>query len=160
MSRKSHTQIGLAAIAFAAFLLLVGIPYGITSPSNVRNVVLSPVFWPNVVAGLMAAGGAGMLLAARRLGDEEHESFLAGVDGAGLRLGLMAVLMAAYFLAIPYLGMVWSSMAACAALAFLIRTRHPVPALLSAVVVPLALYLFFAHVAGVAIPQGVFVRLP
>jgi len=29
-----------------------------------------------------------------------------------------------------------------------------------AVLIPLVLYVFFAHIAGVAIPQGDFVRLP
>ena len=44
--------------------------------------------------------------------------------------------------------------------ALLVRTSHPKTALVAAVAVPLVLYLFFAHVAGVAIPQGDFVRLP
>ena len=43
---------------------------------------------------------------------------------------------------------------------FLVRTKHMTIAIVSAVAVPLLLYVFFAHVAGVAIPQGNFVRLP
>jgi hypothetical protein len=56
--------------------------------------------------------------------------------------------------------MVWTAMLAFAACACLFRTRHPIVAVICAVVVPLLLYAFFAHVAGVAIPQGAFVRLP
>ncbi len=160
MSAKSHRQIGVAAILFAIFLYLVGIPYGVTSPSNVQNIVLSPLFWPRILAALLALGGIGLLLTSRRLDNENHESFLGGVGGAPIRLGLMAVLMVLYVLAAPVIGMVWTSMLAFAALAFLIKTRHPVAAVLAAVFVPLILYAFFAHVAGVAIPQGDFVRLP
>ena len=39
----------------------------------------------------------------------------------------------------------------------MVRDRR---ALVTSFVVPLLLYAFFAHVAGVAIPQGNFVRLP
>ena len=49
MARNSHFQIGLAALALSLFLVLVGIPYGVTSPSNVPKMVLSPVFWPYVL---------------------------------------------------------------------------------------------------------------
>jgi len=62
--------------------------------------------------------------------------------------------------ALPRLGMVWTAMLVLAACAFLFQTRHPIVAIICAVVMPLLLYLFFAHVAGIAIPQGNFVRLP
>jgi putative tricarboxylic transport membrane protein len=58
------------------------------------------------------------------------------------------------------LGLVWTAMLAFAATALLVRTKHMTIAIVSAVTVPLLLYVFFAHVAGVAIPQGNFVRLP
>ena len=53
-----------------------------------------------------------------------------------------------------------TSMLIFVATALLVRTRHPKTALVCAVIVPLVLYAFFAHVAGVAIPQGNFMRLP
>ena len=62
--------------------------------------------------------------------------------------------------ALPRLGMVWTCMLVFVATAFMFRTRYPKAAVVCAVVVPLVLYAFFAHVAGVAIPQGEFVRLP
>jgi len=51
-------------------------------------------------------------------------------------------------------------MLAFLATAFLVRTSHPKTAVICALCVPLVLYVFFAHVATVAIPQGNFVRLP
>lgn len=160
MSAKSHRHIGIAAILFAVFLYLVGIPYGVTAPSNVQNIVLSPLFWPRILAALLALGGVGLLITSRKLDNENHETFLGGIEGATLRLGLMAILMFLYVLAAPTLGLVWTSILAFVSLAFLIKTRHPVAAVLAAIFVPLVLYAFFAHVAGVAIPQGEFVRLP
>lgn len=157
MSRKSHLQIGVASILFAAFLALVGIRFGVSSPSNVSNIILSPLFWPYVVAGLIGLAGLGLVLSSARLGSPETE---AHPQGGFVRLGAMAVLMIAYVLLTPLIGLVWTSMIAFAAVAFLVRTHHPKSALIAAVIVPLVLYAFFAHVAGVAIPQGEFVRLP
>ena len=73
---------------------------------------------------------------------------------------IVMAIMIVTMLLLPLLGMVWTSMAVFVATAFLMRTRHPLTAMACAILVPLVLYAFFAHVAGVAIPQGEFVRLP
>lgn len=157
MSRKSHLQIGIASITFALLLAIVGIRYGVSSPSNVRNIILSPLFWPYTVAAIIGLAGFGLVLTARQLDDVPAEAY---PEGGWTRLATMAVLMLAYVVLAPVLGLVWTSMLAFAAVAFLVRTHHPVSALIAAVIVPLILYAFFAHVAGVNIPQGEFVRLP
>lgn len=161
MLERSEFQVGIAAIAVAVFLLVVGIPYGISTPSNIRHIVLSPTFWPRIIAALMVLLGLGLLFAASRgAADEEVEPSLLEAPGGLSRLAGMAVLMAAYFLLIPVLGLVWASMLAFGGTAALVHTRHPVAAAASAVIVPLLLYAFFAHVAGVSVPQGEIVRLP
>ncbi len=160
-------RLAIGAIAAAAGLWLYLIPTWISAPGNIRNIVLSPLFWPQVLAGLLALTGLGLLSVAlkRRHDDDETAEELPqdlgrGGPAAFARLGLMALIMIATMVAIPRLGMVWTCMLAFIATAFLIRTRHPVAALVSALAVPLVLYAFFAHVAGIAIPQGDFVRLP
>lgn len=160
MSRRTYAQIGAAAIAFAAFLYFVAIPYGVTSPSNVGNIVLSPTFWPNIIAALVALGGIAMLLTSRRFDNSGHVTFLEGAQGGAVRLAIAGVLMAAYVIAMPMLGMVWTSMAAFFLFALLVKTRHRGAALAAALLAPLLLYAFFAHVAGVAVPQGELIRLP
>lgn len=60
----------------------------------------------------------------------------------------------------PRLGMVWTAMIGFLVTALLLQPRIPISTLVAAIAVPLVLYAFFAHVAGVAIPQGQFVRLP
>lgn len=160
MLGRSGVQVGIAAIAMAAFLLLVGIPYGVAKPSNIRNIVLSPTFWPQILAGLLALAGIGLLISARSCERREFESSILEVGGGPSRLAGMAILMGTYFWLIPLLGMVWASMLAFGGVAVLVRTRHPFAAAVSAVVFPLLLYAFFAHVAGVSVPQGELVRLP
>jgi hypothetical protein len=160
MPGKSELRVGVAAIAAAAFLLLVAIPYGVTKPGNVRNIVLSPTFWPQILAGLLALGGIGLLISARRAEPREEDIPILEIGGGLPRLAGMAILMLGYFLLIPVLGMVWASMLAFGTVAMLVQTRHPITAAISAVLVPLVLYAFFAHVAGVSVPQGDLVRLP
>jgi len=154
-------RLGIGACAFALMLGVIGIPNWVSSPSNVQNIVLAPTFWPYVLAAITGLVGLGLMAASRSAGleiDPEHDH--PGGDGAWFRLAALAVLMIVTMFALPRLGMVWTAMLLFALTAFLFRTRHPVAALICAVVIPLALYAFFAHVAGVAIPQGNFVRLP
>lgn len=156
---KRQIWIGIGAIGIAAFLILIAIPQWISAPSNIKNIILSPLFWPYAIAGMTVLTGLGLVATglrarARAFQDEDVPA------GAVLRLVLLAVLMVFYMLGLPRLGMVWTSMLAFAGLAFLVRTHHPRTAIIAAIAVPLLLYTFFAHVAGVAIPQGLLVRLP
>ena len=160
MFAKTEFHLGAASVAIGIFLLVVGIPYGISSPSNVPKIVLSPVFWPQILAGALILIGVGLLISAPGAPRSEEEITIFDREGGISRLALMALTMIVYVWAIDVLGMVWSSVIAFAVVAFLVKTRHPYPALASAVVVPLVLYAFFNHVASVAVPQGDFVRLP
>lgn len=158
---SDHFQLGIAACAVALFLIFFGIPNGVSSPSNVRNIVLAPTFWPYVLSAITGLIGLGLFINGWRQNqsepiDEETEQ---GAHG-WLRLLALVVIMVITMYALPRLGMVWTTMLVFVATAFLFRTRHPRTALLCAVLIPLALYLFFAHVAGVGIPQGNYVRLP
>jgi len=77
-----------------------------------------------------------------------------------LRLLALAVIMVLTMFSLSRLGMVLTAVLLFLATAFLFKTRHPVVAVVCSIVFPMVLYLFFAHVAGVAIPQGNFIRLP
>jgi len=154
-------RLGIGAILAALFLLAYAIPGWVSSPSNVRNIVLSPLFWPYTLGALTGLVGLGLALSGWRESRAEPVNETIDDPRAGvLRLVAFAVLTAVTFRVMPVLGMVWTSMLAFLALAFLVRTRHPATAVICAVVVPLVLYAFFAHVASVAIPQGELVRLP
>ncbi|WP_439524993.1 tripartite tricarboxylate transporter TctB family protein [Marivita sp.] len=165
MSQKSlHVRLGIVVSLLALFLVSYAIPSFVFSPSNVGNIILSPLFWPYVLAGLTGIVGLSLLanafLSAEDTPFEDEETAQADGSAPWLRLGALALIMVLVMVALPRLGMVWTAMLAFAACAFLFRTRHPIAALVCAVIIPLLLYAFFAHVAGVAIPQGDFVRLP
>ena len=160
--RNIQIQLGAGAIVASVFLIVVAIPVWVSSPSNVPNIILSPLFWPNVLAAITALIGAGMIVTSIARPGPETSSDTADADrqGAFKRLAIMAVIMAACMLAMPVVGLVWTAMATFVATGFLVKTTHPRTVVICAVLVPMFLYVFFAHVAGVAIPQGDFVRLP
>lgn len=159
--RMIQLRLGMGACLVALFLMFVGIPGWVSSPSNVANIVLAPTFWPYILAALTGLSGIGLILSSRAATPIVDNDEDAASDGQHwYRLAVLAVIMFLTMFALPRLGMVWTTMIVFAVTAFLFRTRHPITALVCAVVIPLALYAFFAHVAGVAIPQGNFVRLP
>ena len=161
-SKSLQLRLGVTACVFALFLVVFAIPQFVSAPSNVGKIILSPLFWPYTIAGLTCLIGLLLILGWWRtvedgvVLEEPSENRPAAIA----RLFGLAVIMIALVWLLPVLGMVWTCMLAFVASAFLVQTRHPKIALICAVLVPLALYVFFAHVAGVAIPQGEFVRLP
>ncbi len=154
-------RLGIGACLIALFLVTIGIPNWVSSPSNVRNIVLAPTFWPYVLTAMTGLAGLGLIASSvhSSAAPDDADSHVADRQ-TWLRLVGLAVIMVMTMFALPRLGMVWTTMLVFAVTALLFRTRHPRIALVCAVLIPLALYLFFAHVAGVAIPQGDFVRLP
>ena len=108
--------------------------------------------------GALGFGAAGVMIILALLA----AMAIAGAYGWALERVAYRPLRGSFRLAalISAIGMVWASMLAFACLAFLMKTRHPKAALAAAVATPLLLYAFFAHVAGVAVPQGDFIRLP
>lgn len=163
---NKQLQLGIGACLAAAFLAFYMIPTWVSAPSNIRNIVLSPLLWPYALAGCTALIGLGLVLSGLRgaarpdTAEPQPGDDVPDRAAAWARLLAMAAIMGATIYLLPRLGMVWTAMLSFAASAFVMRTRHPRTALVCALVIPLALYAFFAHVAGVAIPQGEFVRLP
>ena len=101
---RIHSSIWLGAgmLLFALLLVEFLIPTWVITPGNVRKIVLSPDFWPYIVAALLGIGGVVLLLqyyfVTRPLKiPEEHED----VPGGNMRIVLVAVLMAIYYLLLP-----------------------------------------------------------
>ncbi|MFK5980393.1 MAG: tripartite tricarboxylate transporter TctB family protein [Rhizobiaceae bacterium] len=159
--RKIQIQLGIGALIGAAILLLIGIPSLVSSPKNVPNIVLSPDFWPNTLSGLTGLVGAGLILTSywRPKPKTAPPSDVDNRPQAFQRLAMLGTVMGITIFALPRLGLVWTAMLVFASLSFLVRTSHPKTALVCSLIVPLLLYAFFEHVAGIAIPQGDFVRL-
>lgn len=159
--RSVQLRLGVAACVISLMLGFIGIPYGVSSPSNVSNIVLSPTFWPYVLTGFTGLTGIGLILVGWRTNATERFNEEISDNHSGwLRLMALALIMIITMFALPRLGMVWTTMLVFVVTAFLFKTRHPRTAIICAIVVPLVLYVFFAHVAGVGIPQGNYMRLP
>jgi hypothetical protein len=129
----------------------------------VEKLILSPLFWPYALAGLTGLSGLGLLFTGWRASNKAAEPDTAEPTdnkAAMVRLAVMAGLMAVTMLVLHRLGLVLTSMLLFVAVAYLVQSKHKKTAWLCAIIVPLVLYAFFAHVAGVAIPQGDFLRLP
>ncbi|WP_336057042.1 tripartite tricarboxylate transporter TctB family protein [Nitratireductor sp. CH_MIT9313-5] len=161
-NKQIQTRLGIGAMALSLFLILAAIPNWVSEPSNVPHLVLSPTFWPYTLSALMGLTGLGLFVTGLSqsaggavIGDPIPDS-----RKGYLRLAAMGLVMIAAMFLMSRLGMVWTSMLLFIASIVILRTRYPIAALICAISVPLVLYAFFAHVAGVAIPQGDFVRLP
>ena len=159
MLGNSNFQTGIVSLLIAIFLFFIGIPYGVTSPSNISNIFLSPTFWPEILSVVLAITGISLLFFTKTAAQPRPVRRTAP-RGGYQRMLMLTILIVLYIAAIPRVGLVWSSIVAFLALSILIHSTNRIAAAVTAIFVPILLYAFFAHVAGISIPQGEFVRLP
>ena len=169
--RSLHKDVwlGIGTILFGVMLLVYAIPGFISAPSNVRKLVLSPILWPTIVAWIVILLGA-LLIASRvfftpseaEQPDPQAIMFETREDKiyAWMRLAASAVLMFGIVATTPYIGMILASILAFALFSIVIMAPRPLISLAVAIAIPVILYFFFEHVAGVSIPQGRLLLLP
>ena len=158
----SNRALGILCCVLAIFLWFYAIPTWVSAPSNVSKVVLSPTFWPLIIAALI--GLSGIYLVAMEAVQAPHdtetleqpESPMAG----SIRLILGAVAMVIFLFSVETTGLVIGSMALFLVIAIIITQTISLRFVLIAICLPIALYAFFAHVASVAVPQGEWIQLP
>lgn len=161
LSRPIELGLSLFVILFAVFLWLVLIPVGIDAPSSMRSAFLSPRFWPTILAAGLLLLGLGLgVVTFRRKPRDRHEVFDPFTRPEYLRLAGFGVLLAGYFEAISWIGMIWASAACFALVVFLTGARNKTVGLACALLLPIVLFGFFYHIAGVNIPQSELLRLP
>ncbi len=157
----SSVILGIGVLVFAGLLEVYIIPSWVITPQNVNIAVLSPDFWPYIVAGMLAVGAVLLLLQYFLITRRTNPSDMDPPErGPTVRVGLIAVLMVCYYFILPILGMVWSSVLAYLAFVAIIGMPRKKMALAVSVILPLLLYAFFNHAAGVPIPQAEFLVLP
>ncbi|MBU2966764.1 tripartite tricarboxylate transporter TctB family protein [Amphritea sp. 2_MG-2023] len=160
LTNKKDLSFGFCLFFAALALMFYIIPFAVMTPNNVAHAVLSPKFWPNAIAWMLLLLGGGMLIKAF-LYREEREATTGIAIGKWLRLAVFAAFLAAFYLLLPELGMIWGGSLAYLIFSLLIcRTEHRVAAVCVGLMLPIALYMFFYHIAGVDIPQSDFMRLP
>lgn len=162
MTIRKDALVGIGIVLLSLFLVVYFIPQYVDSPRSVRNIVLSPVFWPTVIAWMMLFIGI-LILIFHFLSKEpaKDESNNGEPIGSYLRILLFSVFLAGYYLLLPVIGMVWSSSLAFIVFSiFISGTAYRKTAIICGLLLPLALYAFFYHIAGVNIPQSELLRLP
>jgi len=162
--------LGAGLAVLSALLYLVVIPVGVRVPSSVRSPVMSPDFWPNIIALFMLGVSALLLLRgviawrrgeiiAHRSTEAIGEDESAGWNGQ-LRALAVILLMFVYYWLILKIGLVPASMFAMLAVG-LTNSRPKLWLLLIATpVLPMLIYLFFYEVASVPIPGGEWLVFP
>ncbi|MCB1971005.1 MAG: tripartite tricarboxylate transporter TctB family protein [Geminicoccaceae bacterium] len=154
---RQNFLLGLGIAAFGVLLLLVIIPEGVVVPKGVRSAVLSPAFWPSVIAGFLIVSGLILAVQSRLYGQSmelEHH------DVSWLRFGLGVVFLAVFYLLVRPIGLVLASMLAITAFGLVARARNRPMLLVTAVILPLLLYGFFVKIAGLPVPVGHWISFP
>ena len=146
--------LGLAAVALGAAQFFIVIPIGVeTIGSEDVGLLLRQDFWPRTIAALMVALGLAVTIFGSGTGAERPKP----APGPRIRpMGVIAIvaIIAAVALAGTSAGLLIPSMVVFLIAAFSIDGGHPVTKLAFAVLVPLALALFFDKVGGISLPLG------
>ena len=162
MSSNRDLLAGLVFLVLGILAVGVLIPYGIQQPPSVQYRALSPSYWPNIVAGALAALGLALivstLLSGGGAGAREEGS---GNGNQGFSTWLMirplialAICFALYFGLEP-LGFVLTTAIAVTLLMLLAGEYRLYIVLPAAIIVPFGLHLFFTKAASVPIPMGI-----
>ncbi|MGI9334047.1 MAG: tripartite tricarboxylate transporter TctB family protein [Gammaproteobacteria bacterium] len=164
--------LGLCLIAVALAGWFVVIPLGIDLPKNLKLAALSPDFWPRIVMIILALSGASVAVQAwvENRKPAPATSSADDTDAHGpivehracvraLRVVFAFACLFAFYFAIPYLGVIAGSTIIIVVYGAMLGQRSWVRLGLLAAVLPAALYLFFAHVAQIPMPLGVFETL-
>lgn len=159
--RGRRREIIFAALTLAASVLfsLIVVPLGVTTPASVKHLPLSPAFLPYVLtAGIGIFALVHMLEAifAPHI-PAEDEGAQAGLHPRWKGRVLMLCALLLVYLVLPdRLGMLPTSILVTIALLAIGGERRPIILLGVGISVPLLVYLFFAHVAQVPLPTGMF----
>ena len=98
MLKNSYFISGFVALLLSLLLIFVAIPFGITSPSNISKIVLSPVFWPQVLSVLLGITGIALMVSANGAkvngvdDNDDNEDLKESTAGGFKRLFLMGIL--------------------------------------------------------------------
>jgi hypothetical protein len=156
--RRREIIFALATLLAALLFALLVIPAGVTQPSSVKHLPLSPVFLPYVLTLAVA------LFALVHLAEAVWAAHIPDEDAPlpdphprrGRRLALLAALLLAYLMLPDRLGMLLTAILVTIALIAMGGERR-LPVLFGVgIAVPLLVYLFFVHVAQVPMPAGLF----
>ncbi|PWG65545.1 tripartite tricarboxylate transporter TctB family protein [Spiribacter halobius] len=148
---------GLVMVLVGVALIVWIIPAGTSAPYSAGNLAHSPAFWPKVLAVILLLAGAALALKAV---PQTARNPVAAMDAVSLskaaswRFWASLALLVPYYAACVQFGLLIPSTMAFVAYGLLAGERRYGILLLSAVLMPLLLTLFFIHLADVLVPLG------
>lgn len=149
-SRLAAASGGLGAVALGSLLLLYLIPVYVPAPQFDLGGAPGPQAFPRIIAwGFIILGGldaAAVLLAGERVVWKKPEAIG--------RLLLVAAILLAALLVIPYLGMIPVGIVMMIAITTMASGQRLLISVITSVAFALAVYLIFDLVAGIPIPMG------
>jgi putative tricarboxylic transport membrane protein len=165
--RSKTFWVGAVSTALGGLLHFWLIPNFISVPENMARAVLSPAFWPEILSALVTISGLIILLQGS-LSSVSNSSPEDGgpstvseeVSTSWTRLVAFCFAMVIYVGSINYLGMPISSVIMLIVSFQLLGEKRYGPSLVISAGLPILLFMFFFHVAGVSIPQGEWISLP
>ncbi len=145
---------GILILLLGATLLAILIPTGIDEPKKVKFAVMSPSYFPRIVAIAMVL--VGFAITAGAVINKTPEPMFEGMSGlATAKICAVFFIFLATAFALPNAGFLLTCVFAAAALMLLAGERNPLIICLVSLVLPIALHLFFTKVANVPIPGGI-----
>ncbi len=150
---------GVLLLGLLSFFVLI--PAGVDTPASIGHLSLSPDFWPRIISGVFALMGLLMLINPDKASGEaaEEDSAATAWKERFPRLAVVLAALFCFYYIIPHLGMVAPGAVFIFALMwFAGERRYPLMAVISTTT-PLLLYFFFAYVANIPIPLGIFESL-
>ena len=160
IDKKLNLRIGIVLLLLSVLMLLYAVPQWVQSPQNINNIFISPRFWPYVIAGLGCVCGILLIVANFRGNGSPEESEVNGKIAGVIRMVIMFLIMAGIYLGVTTLGMVWTAMFSFIGVLVLLQSKNYIVGILAAILLPLVCYVFFKHVIGSDIPQGLILSLP
>lgn len=156
--RRARDAIFGVGVAIAACVFAIAvIPIGIVSPASVKHLALSPTFLPyalTILIGVLGLVCAAQALFAPGLPKDPGDGHFGLRDGWPISLALLIGAFCAYCLLTETLGLLIVSVLVTGGLMLLGGERRPMMLIGAALLLPTAIYLFFARVAQVPLPAG------
>ncbi len=145
---------GLVFLLFGVVLIVFLIPSGVVEPKRIKFAVLSPSYYPRIIAIAMSIIGLAICIGSLRGTDDDFVTSSIDLNAMGKVVTVFIVLFATAY-ALPHAGFVLASAVALVVLMALAGERNPFIVVGVAIILPIVLYLFFTKLASVPIPGGI-----
>lgn len=164
-SKDVITAVLFIVLGLATIFALI--PSGVIVPGSVQISALSPDFWPYTIAWGVVVSSAFLLLEAVVLKVPNAEDEDSAEDAkynlatlpAALRVVVLIFALFLFYFALTTMGIVAGSIVLMPAMMLYFGERNWKYIVPLSILLPIGLYLFFLHVAGIPMPLGMFETL-